>query len=206
MNGCVVITPEQIYSGEDEVINIITAVGSRVHIRKPQHSGYELCSYIEKTAHKSQLSNITLHRNLDIAKEFNLGGYHVPYSEISTIPTIINMSISCSTHSISEAKVAENSNLEYYFLSPIFDSISKQGYKSNFERDELNSFLSTADKKCVALGGVDYDKLHLLTDFNSIALLGAVWVIENNKINVSKSIKQFEKIDKLWRELKECNI
>lgn len=205
MDGCVVITPEQIYSGEDEVINIITASGSRVHIRKPQYGSDELRFYTERAAKKSHRHNISLHRNLDIINEFNLGGYHIAYSDIKTHDAPDNIIVSCSTHSIAEAEDAERVNMEYYFLSPIFDSISKQGYKSNFKDRELDMFLSV-ERQCVALGGVDYDKLHLLTRFDSIALLGAVWVVENNKIDVSKSIKQFEKIDKLWRELKDCNI
>ncbi|MEG1635865.1 MAG: thiamine phosphate synthase, partial [Rikenellaceae bacterium] len=175
------------------------------HIRKPQYNSDDLRFYTERVAKQSILHNISLHHNLQIVDEFNLGGYHMSYSDMRAHETHKEIIISCSTHSIIEAEEAEKSNIEYYFLSPIFDSISKNGYKSNFTSKDISLFLALK-RRCVALGGVDYNKLHLLSGFDSIALLGAVWVIEDGKINVSQSIKQFEKIDELWRELKDCNI
>ena len=70
------------------------------------------------------------------------------------------------------------------FLSPVFDSISKNGYKSKFT-DRLNKFTqikpeliaTIKGKNIVALGGVDTDKLELLrkVGFKGAATLGAIW-------------------------------
>ena len=81
------------------------------------------------------------------------------------------------------------------FLSPIFDSISKEGYKSNFS-DRMHAFtqlkpeLMTAikGKNVIALGGVDEDKIELVkkVGFAGAAMLGAIW---NSKNPVDKFVK-----------------
>ena len=67
-------------------------------------------------------------------------------------------------HSLEELK-AHKEKYDYAFLSPIFDSISKEGYKSKFShrlhrtsqiKSELISAIS--GKYIIALGGIDEDK------------------------------------------------
>lgn len=62
----------------------------------------------------------------------------------------------------------------YATLSPIFDSISKQGYKAAFNFDELQSALSKLKLPVIALGGVTPEKIPLLTTlgFKGAAMLG----------------------------------
>jgi thiamine-phosphate pyrophosphorylase len=81
------------------------------------------------------------------------------------------------------------------FLSPVFDSISKQGYKSNFS-DRLNKFIqfkpelmaAIKGKKIIALGGIDEDKIEMVrkVGFAGAAVLGAIW---NNKNPLDKFLK-----------------
>ena len=47
----------------------------------------------------------------------------------------------------------------YVFLSPVFDSISKEGHKSHFKENRLVDKLETTSKKVFALGGCDIDKV-----------------------------------------------
>ncbi|HET7818589.1 MAG TPA: thiamine phosphate synthase [Bacteroidia bacterium] len=73
----------------------------------------------------------------------------------------------------------------YFFLSPIFNSISKQGYHSKFNLQELSIFLKKYNSsllrkdlgEAIALGGIDEDKIEVVRElgFTGVAVLGAVW-------------------------------
>lgn len=69
-------------------------------------------------------------------------------------------------------------NLDYAFLSPIFDSISKEGYLSaSFDEQEVAKAMQQAQMDVYALGGVSMDKIPVVQrmGFAGIGLLGAVW-------------------------------
>ena len=65
------------------------------------------------------------------------------------------------------------------FLSPIFDSISKQGYAAAFTKEELAdaSRRGVIDERVIALGGVTPKHLGELAriGFGGGAFLGHVW-------------------------------
>ena len=67
---------------------------------------------------------------------------------------------------------------DYLFLSPIFDSISKVGYKSAFTEDMLKdaSAKGVIDEKVVALGGVTFNRIPYLKELNfgGAAMMGAL--------------------------------
>ncbi|GAA6529534.1 hypothetical protein LPYR103PRE_15070 [Segatella asaccharophila] len=69
--------------------------------------------------------------------------------------------------------------MDYVFLSPVFDSISKSGYCSAFPLSALKQAQEEGiiDRKVIALGGVTYDKLPLLESlsFGGGAMLGEIW-------------------------------
>lgn len=209
ISGVIVITPEKFYDGEEHLIEHITSRGSIIHLRKPNSDLEELKLYCERVATISNYpQNISIHYNPHIAEMFNFGGVHIRYNQISELKNHnfnSNIRLSCSTHSFTEALDMEKLQFSYYFLSPIFDSISKKGYRSNYSLSDIDLFLKRA-KKCVALGGINSENIEKLTNFYSVALLGAVWVIEDEKLNVDSSIERFEKIDGLWKELKNYNI
>jgi nanoRNase/pAp phosphatase (c-di-AMP/oligoRNAs hydrolase) len=68
---------------------------------------------------------------------------------------------------------------DYLFLSPIFDSISKNGYKSIYTNDDLQeaSKLGIIDDKVIALGGVTLDKIEYLRKlhFGGVAMIGGIY-------------------------------
>jgi thiamine-phosphate pyrophosphorylase len=91
-----------------------------------------------------------------------------------------------------------NKPFQYAFLSPIFDSISKTGYKSTYNLTDVKNYLhNNPTKKIVALGGIDEDKISIIehVGFYGIALLGALWC---NKAPVEK----FKRIKKQWEQIK----
>ena len=86
-----------------------------------------------------------------------------------------------SCHSLDEI-VRYKQEYDYLFLSPIFDSISKVGYTSQFSHDELlrASSMGIIDSRVVALGGVTPDKIAYLEQlgFGGAAMCGAIYRVE----------------------------
>ena len=90
-------------------------------------------------------------------------------------------------HSLKELEECKE-KYEYAFLSPIFDSISKVGYKSKFShelhqftRNKLEKISVISGKNIFALGGIDEDKIEICRElgFAGVAVLGAIWQNEN---------------------------
>jgi thiamine-phosphate pyrophosphorylase len=87
-----------------------------------------------------------------------------------------------SAHSFEELK--EMGNREIVLLGPVFDSISKHGYKSKFSKEELKAgisqwrgFIGDGNKKLYALGGINAENIGELKElgFDGAAVLGGVW-------------------------------
>jgi len=91
--------------------------------------------------------------------------------------TVLHYQFKGSCHSFEEVEKLDGEK-EYCFLSPIFDSISKQGYKAKFEKVELKEFLKKdREIKVIALGGIieeNYSEV-LSLGFDGGAFLGSVW-------------------------------
>lgn len=66
---------------------------------------------------------------------------------------------------------------DYVFLSPIFDSISKQGYKAAFTPEQIEAAQGIIDQQVVALGGMSLERVPLVRGmgFGGAAFLGDVW-------------------------------
>lgn len=99
---------------------------------------------------------------------------------------------SASCHTILEVN---QSKKEYVFLSPVFDSISKPGYLSNFSLNELEVQLKSVPTRVYALGGVSDENIRLLKNvgFAGAAVKGFIWD------RGSSPVKQFEL---LWNKCK----
>jgi len=82
-----------------------------------------------------------------------------------------------SAHSFEELK--EMGNREIVLLGPVFDSISKRGYKSKFSKEELKAGISQwhGKAKLYALGGINAENISELKElgFDGAAVLGGVW-------------------------------
>jgi len=91
--------------------------------------------------------------------------------------TVFHQSGKLSCHSYDEVNSIDEKET-YCFLSPVFDSISKAGYKTNFDKQELKEFLKKDRAiKVIALGGLteaNYAEV-LALGFDGGAFLGSVW-------------------------------
>ncbi|MDE6309835.1 MAG: thiamine phosphate synthase, partial [Muribaculaceae bacterium] len=116
---------------------VIDAGWDWVHLRHPVASEEELRTIIERID-PLYYRRIKLHSFPQLVTEYKLGGVHLNSRVPSTDLDPQQYSISRSCHTISELHSPENKALDYVTLSPIFDSVSKQGYKGTFDADELS--------------------------------------------------------------------
>lgn len=162
-----VITSPHEVPGEINMLKALLRAGvDHIHIRRPGWSHERLKDFISQIPADSG-GRYTLHHNPQLA--------------IST-GCLTHPGHSRSCHSLEELS-SPAQDLNYQFLSPIFDSISKKGYTSTFNINDaagaqrLHESLAQASVPVYALGGVTIDKFPLLSrlGFAGAALLGYVW-------------------------------
>lgn len=166
----IAITRPDFYAGEAERINTIIANGLAdiVHIRKPGSDINETASLLEKI-NPYFFKKLKLHEHFSLLNKYPLRGVHL--NSRNPLPYPYGYT-SKSLHSLQEIDDEKTDELEYFFISPVFDSISKSNYKSNFDLDDLS--LHIQNKKAIALGGVTPDKFSFLKEkgFKGAAMLG----------------------------------
>lgn len=207
----ILITPENSVPHEIETIIRLFEEGlETLHLRKPEADMQQMKEYLDQIP-KQYHKHIVVHSHYDLIDKYNLKGIHITAKtkeqfDILTDPNpdpgslmFINAfkqmlerkTVSISCHSIGEIEELKYS-FDYAFLSPVFDSISKKGYISNFVLEDLQKDLSSIINKVVALGGINKANSALCKEigFNGIAVLGAVWEEETieNRISAFKEL------------------
>lgn len=172
----IAITSARAIDGEAATIRRLLANGfDIVHLRKPE-ADIDYCRTLLRELTPAERGRIVIHDHLSLYEEFSLRGAHLNRN-ITNYPEGYNGSRSRSCHSFSEV-VEHIEECDYLFLSPIFDSISKQGYRSTFSHDELRSAAAEGiiDSRVVALGGVTHDRIDYLRslNFGGAAMQGAL--------------------------------
>lgn len=163
----IAITAPEFFPEEAKRIEEILSSGEAhfVHIRKPAASVIDVRRLLEEINPKF-LPQIKIHDHFELIETLPVGGIHLNSRNSQPHPKAVNVSKSC--HSPEEI----DESLDYCFISPVFDSISKDGYKASFYLDLLS--LKIRDKKVIALGGVTPEKFPILKSlgFYGAALLG----------------------------------
>lgn len=174
----IAITLPHFFPGEASAINALFAGGSidLLHLRKPG-SSVDDCRHLLDAVAQEWLPRIVVNDHFQLCREYGLHGVHLNRRN-PTPPVGHRGSLSCSCHSLQEV-VERKPQMDYVFLSPIYDSISKQGYHSAFTDTELRLAAAEGiiDGKVVALGGVTRERISQLEDlgFGGAAMLGDIW-------------------------------
>lgn len=177
-----VITRPDLFSGEAEAIDLLFRLGlDTLHLRKPQASGPEVAQLLAQIPRQWH-SRIMLH-DLDLTDRYPLQGLHLN-ARRPMPPAGYRGRLSAACHSLSEL-AARRSEVDYCFLSPIYDSISKPGYAGHYTPEELRQARSEGliDERVVAMGGVTLERIAPLAElgFGGVALLGDVWNLLENR-------------------------
>ena len=160
MMRIIVITDTSFAASEAESIRILLSEGvDRVHLRKPQSAEADMRRLIEALP-PELYPRLTLQDHLHLEIPAGFGGL-----------------ISRSCHSFGE--IASHPTEDYLFLSPIFDSISKTGYRAGYAPDELRKAFAQGiiNPRVAALGGIRPEHLPALQEygFGGAAFLGYIW-------------------------------
>lgn len=177
------------------------------HIRKPDFDAIKLEEYINAINIEFRYKLI-LHSNYYLTLKYDLGGIHLNQKSLSALvleeesdrcfiePLMLRNSqieingqnvnsVSYSAHGFSEIESLQF-NTDYIFLSPIFDSISKPNYFSNFkDKDQLKESILLSNKNIIALGGVENNKIDTVKEigFYGYAILGSFWHSKIHELN-----------------------
>jgi len=197
----ILIAPEKDVTNEINILNRLFEAGLEYyHLRKPEKNYQQHCDYLNQIDSKNH-NKIIVHYFHELINEFNLKGIH--FTEQQRKKRIdnpgqyfkdLNMfgkTISASFHELKDLSECYF-EFDYHFLSPVFDSISKQGYKGRFfDVNHINKYI-------IGLGGINSENI---TDakklgFKGCAILGNIWNskdpietylkitrIENNSVN-----------------------
>lgn len=176
------ITPPHIFDGEADRITSLLESGIRlIHLRHPAASLPEMRALLE--AIPSHLHpRLTLHDSFELCEAYAIGGVHLnsrnPSLPDTLKPLADRLRVSRSCHSLHE--LADCGAMDYATLSPIFDSISKDRYRSGFPPSsypQLAQHINECGVRVVALGGVTAERLPLLhqLNFSGAAMLGALF-------------------------------
>lgn len=197
MIGLIAITLPHFFDTEAQCINSLFASGlPMLHLRKPE-ANFSDVEQLLLSIDKRYYNRIAIHYHHDLAIHYSLGGIHL--SGIAPdVPTGWKGRVSRSCHSLAEVEQYSNS-CSYVFLSPIFDSISKHDYNSNFSMADLQLAAKQGiiNSHVVALGGISTDNLSTVRKigFGGAALLGALWTSREPQ----KIIKRFEQFKVAWQ-------
>jgi thiamine-phosphate pyrophosphorylase len=188
----IVLTPEHTQENETEVVSNLFALGlQRLHLRKPLFKEPDYKAYLA-AIDKQYHSSVVIHNNFQLYEELALGGIHLNSAsrndsavpdQVKHLPPSV---ISTSFHSWQEIE-KNRFGYGYVFISPVFDSITKEGYKAGIDlagAEEARGVLAIQGKYCpaiIALGGVDAKHIKKLHQhgFDGAALLGAIWKDED---------------------------
>lgn len=200
------ITYDQEFPNEHEVLSRLFDAGLEIlHIRKPLMNAEELARWIEEvpaTYHK----RLVLHGHHALVRQYQLKGWHLNAQSYADARNEAckafrqeGYSCSYSAHSFAEIEKLKD-EFDYFFLSPVFDSISKVGYQAAFNPEALMSFPLL--KKCFALGGISPSKLELVEKwgFAGAAVLGRVWNLSGSRKDASYPIIEFNKLFSICKQ------
>lgn len=194
----IVLTPENTIQNEQECINHLFEIGiDLLHIRKFWMNDAEMSSYIEGINHPYR-ERLVLHSHFHLAERIGIKRLHFREDDRKQNKHeafVDNNIISTSVHSIKDFNALDK-KWTYAFLSPVFPSISKQGY--GVEKNVLNdlSQKNNLTVKLIGLGGIDSHNYHKVYEAGAdgIALLGAVWNGSMSDENLSKIIQYQTKL------------
>ena len=185
---------------EHQILNALFDEGLEVlHLRKPHTEpvySERLLTLIPETYRK----RIVVHDFFYLKDEYNLKGIHLNHRN-PELPPKYKGHISCSCHTSEEVK-AHKKVCNYVFLSPIFNSISKEGYSSHFGMQALRELArqKVIDRKVMALGGVQLDNIKQVKDlgFGGAVILGDIW----NRFSIH-STQDFKDLIQHFRKLRK---
>ena len=183
----IVISNPTAIANEIPIIHSLFEEGLELlHVRKPEYSAEEMKKFV--TAIGLEFRNkLVLHSHHQLAEELGINRIHFTEKmRTETFNSPARLSKPCrflkstSTHSIEEFNALET-EFDYAFLSPVFESISKPNYASKTNLLTAINNRTNFKTQLIALGGIQASNIEttLKAGFDNVALLGTIWNTKN---------------------------
>lgn len=195
----VLISPGMDVANEIAVLHQLFEVGLQYyHLRKPRKNYEDHVAYLEKID-PQYYDRIVVHYFHELLNHYPLKGIH--FQEMARqkhleVPSVYFMdlnlkmfgkTISSSFHHPEDIAHA-TFEFDYHLLSPVFSSISKEGYQGKgFDVNKM-------DKRIIGMGGVTSENLKAFTElgYQGVGVLGGIWLSQNPVATFIKMKKYFE--------------
>ena len=195
----IIITSPDFLPGEARILTELFKAGlDLLHLRKPEAEIYEVESLLQEIPMEYR-SRIVIHDFFLLKEKYSLGGIHLN-SRHPEAPENYHGLLSRACHSLEEVETT-TPRFDYVLMSPVYDSISKQGYRSGYSTEALRQAQEKGiiNEKVIALGGISEAKLAEIKSlgFGGAALLGDIW-------NRYHAWEDPEQLLTHFRKLKHC--
>ncbi len=174
----IVITPEAIMVDEARILTSILELDNnlRIHLRHPNADDADVSAIVDDIP-RALWNRISVHGHYAVAAAHIGIGVHLSASVLAeggALPPSPLLSGSC--HTAAEVATAPEA-LSYVTLSPVYDSISKQGYSASINSSDPGVRLCLSARSVIALGGMAPEHIAdvAAAGFAGAAFLGYVW-------------------------------
>ncbi|MDE6493517.1 MAG: thiamine phosphate synthase [Bacteroidales bacterium] len=196
-----IITPPETLRDEEHTLTAVCRLQGveTLHLRKPDWDLAQTRCFLEALPLETR-QKIRLHDHFELQKTCSTQGIHLNGRHPAGAGDCPQ---SCSCHSLQEVE-QRKPECDYIFLSPIFNSISKQSYKSGFSENQLREAAQNGiiDTHVLALGGVEARHIPLLKQigFGGAAMIGGIWKEYMQNGNLRALCRNIEKTVDLCRD------
>jgi thiamine-phosphate pyrophosphorylase len=179
MSKIILISPEHNVSNEILLVQEMLRLDDslRFHLRKMNWSKTDYFEYLQEI-NPLFYSRISIHEFHDLQLNFPAIGLH--YKEVDREDYVTGKTHDSTSFHSKKNALELGKEFDYFFCSPVFQSISKKNYHSD-ENWDINTWEESLRKKAVALGGIDASKIKKAKQlgFEKFAIFGTIWMSEN---------------------------
>lgn len=178
----IIISAPDTVENEASIINELFASGlDCFHLRKPLWGTKQIAELVLQIKPEFY-DRIAWHQSHQTAMAFDAKRLHFKEEDRKKLKSedlrILQESdyiLSTSVHHTEDAQ--ELSGFDYVLFGPVFDSISKTGYKGVFNDGEMMLHKENKRHKIYAIGGVNHQNISEVKNmgFDGVALLGTIW-------------------------------
>lgn len=195
MELIIISSPDQV-NDETKIINKLFESGLEYfHIRKPADTGEQVRKLIAGIE-PNYYPRLSLHQHHCLAEEFGIKRLHYTENERgklkdNTLEGLINNGFILSTSVHDLSLLASLNEYQYVFFGPVYNSISKQGYKSVLPPGfKLNNRESSP--LIIGIGGIGAKHIDSIKkmNFDGAAILGSIWKNDGQALENFKIIQQ----------------
>ena len=177
----IVITPPERQYVEDvarDIIDVVRSCICKVHMRIPGASETDFRQVLD-SLEPAYHQHIVLCDHYALLAEYDVAGVYLPYRRVAewrNIPLAPHQTIAVGAHSIQEL-LELSFTPDYALLSPLFDSISKEGYQGNPALLSCREELLKLPYPVYALGGITPEQQETVAKagYAGVAVLGDIW-------------------------------